>query len=139
VPHLDTSTVKNIVQLGTTVPDVWVVRHDALPFTVNETRNWHYMKLAKNVKDWREAGCWLSREAKVPKMNSADIHCITHLKRKNRDIGAEMLALKAFLDGAITDAGVMPDDRPPYVRSITFHEPVKDSTNGMTLLIARHA
>ena len=137
VAHLDTSTVKNIVLLGTTVPDVWVLRHDALPFTVNETRNWHYMKLAKKVKEWREAGCWLSRQAKVPAMQAAEIHIISLLKRMNRDLGAEMLAAKAMLDGAIIDAGVMPDDRPPYIRRMVFEEPVKYSKNAMTMMIVR--
>lgn len=137
MPHLDTSTVKTIVQLGATVPGVWAVQHDALPFTVNETRNWHYMKLAKHVKEWREAGCWLSRAAKVPQMKSAHIHCVSTLKRMNRDLGAEMLAMKAMLDGAIIDAGVMPDDRPPYVRRIIFEEPLKDTKNSMTILIVR--
>lgn len=135
--HLDTSMVKNIVQLGITVPDVWVIRHDELPFTVNEARTWHHMKLAKRVKVWREAGCWLSLQAKVPKMKSADIHCVSLLKRLNRDLGAEFLAYKGFLDGAITDAGVMPDDRPPYVRSVKFHAPIKDSRNSLAILIVR--
>jgi hypothetical protein len=129
--------VKNIVQMGMTVPGVWVIRHDELPFTVNEARTWHHMKLAKRVKEWREAGCWLSRAAKVPKMNSAEIHCISLLKRTNRDPGAEFLAYKGFLDGAITDAGVMPDDRPPYVRNVTFHAPAKDSKNSMAIIVVR--
>lgn len=135
--HLDTSMVKNIVQMGVTVPNVWLIRHDELPFTVNEARTWHHMKLAKRVKAWREAGYWASKQAKVPKMRSAEIHCIPLLKRLNRDPGAEFLAYKGFLDGAITDAGVMPDDRPPYIRNVTFHAPIKESVNGLAMLVVR--
>lgn len=134
---LDTATIKSMLQLGLIVPDVYVVRHDLLPFTVNESRRWHRMKVAKAEKQWREAGCWESRAAKVPKMRSADIHCVSMLTRMGRDIASEALALKAFMDGAITDAGVMPDDRPPYVRSITFHPPIKDSKAGMAIIIHR--
>lgn len=135
--YLDTPSVTSIVQLGRKMEGVWVLRHDTLPFTVNEARTWHHMKLAKQTKEWREAGCWLSRAAKVPKMKSAEIHCVSLLKRMNRDLGAEFLAYKGFLDGAITDAGVMPDDRPPYVQHVTFHAPIKNSTNGMAILIHR--
>lgn len=126
-----------MVLTGATFEDVWMLKYDELPFTLNKERTWHHHTRAKHVKVWREAGFLLSRQAKVPKMESAAVHCVTLLKKMNRDVGSEFGALKAFQDGAITDAGVMPDDRPPYVKSITFHAPIKHSTNAMVMFIVK--
>jgi hypothetical protein len=134
---LETATIRDILLLDKMVPDVWVIRVDQLPWTVNEQRRWHHMTRAKKVKEWRELACWLSREAKIPKMKAAHVHSVSLLKRMTRDCGAEFYATKAVIDGAITDAGVMPDDTPEYVRSITFHAPIRYSRNQMAMLVER--
>jgi hypothetical protein len=86
---LETATIRDILLLDKMVPDVWVIRVDQLPWTVNEQRRWHHMTRAKKVKEWRELACWLSREAKIPKMKAAHVHSVSLLKRMTRDCGAE--------------------------------------------------
>lgn len=112
----------------------YVVTHRDLPWTVNEERTWHHMKRHAKVKEWREAFCWLARVENIPKLESVYVHCLSHLKRLTRDHCAELGAFKAGLDG-IVDAGVLEDDRPPFVKTVTFHTPMRNSINQMSIIL----
>lgn len=70
-------------------------------------------------------------------MQEAHIHSICLLKRMNRDVASELPSTKSLIDGAITDSGVMPDDRPPHVMSVTFHAPIKSTQNALVMIIEK--
>lgn len=134
--RLDREAMIDISTIGKSSSNLWTVKHDELPFTVNAARNFHHHKLAKEVRKWREIGFWRAKEAGIPKMESVELHCMSLLKRANRDYGAEVLAAKALIDG-IVDAGVIPDDKPPHVVSLTLHAPYKWDLNALVMAIVK--
>ena len=93
---------------------------------------------ARITGEVRRAACWLSRSAKI----GAHPRVIVGLEwrpktRRTRD-GGENLAplLKALIDGAITDAGVCPDDDPEHVeRRMPVLLPVGEGDPGMWLVV----
>lgn len=114
----------------------WTLFYPERPWTVNAERTWHHMKRAKIVREWRDAFCWLAREAKIPRLRSMVVHVTPTLPDKRmQDVAACLGAAKAAIDG-ITDAGVLPEDSPQYVHSLTFHAPLVDKTNaGLSVVI----
>lgn len=115
---------------------MWCLIHYELPWTANQARVMNRYKLAQNTKNWREAYWALAKQAKVPKMKSAEIHYVSLLKRMSRDLVSEAPSAKAALDG-IVDAGVLEDDRPPFVRFVGFHSPMRNSRPGMAMFVVR--
>tara|TARA_Y100000004_G_scaffold197300_1_gene270983 strand:+ start:238 stop:621 length:384 start_codon:yes stop_codon:yes gene_type:complete len=93
-------------------------------FTLNTERGWHHHKRAKHVKQWREASCLVAQEMKMPKMEEIEVTFIPYkLNRKNMaDTGGHFPIAKACIDGLI-DAGVIEDDGPDVVTSLTFKSP----------------
>lgn len=93
-------------------------------FTLNTERGWHHHKRAKHVKQWREAACIEAKVMKMPKMKKIEVTFIPYkLNRKNMaDTGGHFPVAKACIDGLV-DAGVIPDDGPDIVTSLTFQAP----------------
>lgn len=90
---------------------------------LQNARMHHYAK-AQAVKPWREAGCLLARLAKIPPLGRASVACWgVYPTNVTPDVDAVAPTLKAVLDG-IVDAKVLPDDRPPFIQSVTFYEPI---------------
>lgn len=55
--------------------------------------------------------------------------------RKRQDVAACFPAVKAAIDG-VTDAGVIIDDTPDYLLTLTFHAPrYEKGVNGLELTI----
>jgi Holliday junction resolvase RusA-like endonuclease len=109
------------------VPDAHtiVVDHLGRPPTTNRLRTVHYRVRAATDKEWRDAGCILARQAKVPKMSACtvSVHGRYPTRSSLPDLDGIAPALKAVLDG-IVDAGVLTDDRYPFVQRITYDPPV---------------
>lgn len=101
---------------------------------LSNNRLHHYVK-AQQIKPWREAGCVLARKAQVPRLRSVHIDVWgRYPNRKTPDVDAVAPTLKAVLDG-IVDAGVIPDDKPPFVESITFWAPKVEAGKPPALIV----
>lgn len=119
-----------------TDPRTWEVTLDAKPWSVNEQVRWHYRERAKTVLGWRQAFAILARRARVPHLPVAHLTCQTTVPPGARmyDVGNEFYAAKAAVDGLV-DAGVLTNDTPRYVRSLTFLAPVRGTRYAMTITI----
>ena len=90
-------------------------------FTVNWALNHHHTSVSREIKAWREPfrlmalGC-----APLAWCSIVVDHVVP--TRRSVDPGAAFLAYKAALDGIVL-AGVLEDDSPHYVRSVTFNAP----------------
>lgn len=89
--------------------------------SINSERSTHWSKRAKDAENWREAFYWLGKQARV-KFGSVNITAEIIQKKPLSDCGNGLPSIKAAIDGLI-DAGVLPDDSPEYVRSITMVAP----------------
>jgi len=106
------------------------------PWTTNQERKKgsHYVR-SEQTKWWREAFELAAIEAGIPHFESAVIHVTPILPdRKVQDTGACYPTAKAAIDGLV-DAGVLDDDSPKYVPTITFHAPVLSNYAGLEVLI----
>jgi hypothetical protein len=115
----------------------WTVVVEGHLFTLNGERTMHYHKRAKLVKTWREAAFEAAQKARVPKMNQIDIVCqpCRGTRRNMADTGGHFPVAKACIDGLV-DAGVIPDDGPEFVRSLTFRSPyIEKGTEDRMILI----
>lgn len=102
------------------------------PWTTNAERNWHHMKRHKHVKEWREAFSWLAKGKPALKWATITIEPW----QKNgvlADVAACNPAAKAAIDG-IVDAGILKDDSPRYLHSVTFLQPQK-GRDGMVVWV----
>lgn len=106
------------------------------PWTTNQERKKgsHYQRAAI-TKWWREAFRDAAIEAGIPHFRSIAIEVTPILPdRKFQDTGACYPTAKAAIDGLV-DAGVVDDDAPTYVPTITFHAPVLSKEAGLEILI----
>jgi hypothetical protein len=120
------------------VESTWTLIIQGKLFTLNTERGWHHHKRAKFVKQWRTASCVEAKAAKVPKMKSMEITFIPYRanRRNMADTGGHFPVAKACIDGLV-DAGVIPDDGPEYVTSLTFEAPRVDGGEDRAMLIVR--
>lgn len=113
----------------------WELFYDVRPWTTNKDRNLHYHQRAKMVKEWREKFKELAEEAGIPELEVMFIEAEPWVPTRNfQDTAACNPAVKAAIDG-IVDAGVVPDDKPQFLKWILFH-PCKH-TPGQTGLMIR--
>jgi crossover junction endodeoxyribonuclease RusA len=106
------------------------------PWTTNQERKKgsHYQRSAV-TKWWREAFRDAALEAEIPHCDSIKIEVTPILPdRRIQDTGACFPTAKAAIDGLV-DAGVIDDDAPQYVPTITFHAPVICREGGLEILI----
>jgi crossover junction endodeoxyribonuclease RusA len=88
------------------------------------------------VLEWRDKFKELAEEAGIPRLAIMYIEATPNLKdRRFQDTAACNPAVKAAIDG-IVDAGVVPDDRPEFLKWILFH-PCKltPGQNGLTIRV----
>lgn len=106
------------------------------PWTTNQERKRgsHYAR-SEQTKWWREAFRDAAEEADIPHFDVIRIEVTPILPdRKIQDTGACYPTAKAAIDGLV-DAGVVDDDSPKYVPTITFHSPVLSNYAGLEVLI----
>lgn len=106
------------------------------PWTINKERTMHYHTRAKLVKEWREAFCELAKEAKIPPLNhfNVDVQPIVKNRRSLPDVCAAAGSVKAAIDG-IVDFGVVPDDRPEFVKWVRFYAPAVGPEEGLQITV----
>ena len=75
------------------------------------------MQRAAKVKDTREAFGWMAKAHQIPPLGAIAVH-----------------ATPLAIDGLV-DAGVLPDDDPTFVRSLTFHPTEIGELDGLRLEI----
>ncbi|MBO92356.1 MAG: hypothetical protein CMM27_10620 [Rhodospirillaceae bacterium] len=114
----------------------WTLSISGKLFTLNTERGWHHHKRAKFVKEWRQAAYEEAIKAKVPKMRSLEVIFVPCRKdrRHMADTGGHFPVAKACIDGLV-DAGVIPDDGPEFVTSLTFKAPQVDGGVDRALLV----
>jgi hypothetical protein len=109
------------------------------PLTANEHRRLTPFVRAKRDKDYRTWWSVAARVEKWPHVDAADI-TITPLHKDGRspqDASSCHPAAKAAIDGLV-DAGVLTDDGPAFVRSVTFLAPDICGVDGMRLTLTPH-
>ena len=106
------------------------------PLTVNMVARIHRQQWAAHTRATRELWWGLAKQAKAPKLQRARITAIPlHCDgRSPQDCAACAPEVKACVDGLI-DAGVLPDDSPAHLLSLTFLPPEVCGTDGIRLLI----
>jgi crossover junction endodeoxyribonuclease RusA len=115
----------------------WTLLHPERPFTLNAERTWHHHKRAKIVRQWREAFAVLAAEAAIPGgIEAIEVEATPYLTPRGRtqDVAACMPAVKAAIDGLV-DAGVIEDDSPKYLKSLTFNAPIRCDENSLVLVV----
>lgn len=100
----------------------WVLFYPERPFTANVYRNWHHYEKAKNTKRWRDAFCWLAKEAQIPRLDAIEVEVTPILSGRGRDqdVAGCAPSAKAGIDG-LTDAGVLLDDSPKFLKRLIFN------------------
>lgn len=118
----------------------WTLRYEAKPWTMNFARGqanrWEEARL---TKQWRAAFGLLAFGERVPPLDR--VHIICHHECKTArlaDCGAVAPACKAAVDGLV-DAGILPDDDPAHVLSLTFTAPRKTGVDALTIEIEEAA
>ncbi len=106
----------------------WTLYRDAAPPTANQFRRKTWPEQARVIREWREAFYVLARAAHVPRLERihVDVYHVWRSRRSIPDVCACMPAWKAACDGLV-DAGVIPDDGPASLISVTFFVEVQDS------------
>ena len=105
------------------------------PVSLNQERNKHFRARVEDTRWWREGFAWAALEAGVPKFTAAEIVVEPVLNnRKWQDTAACFPSAKAAIDGLI-DAGVLEDDTPDIVPTITFKRPVLGAQAGLRLTV----
>jgi hypothetical protein len=109
--------------------------YEAKPVTLNKWRTLHYMQCSKIRREWREAFHYLYL-ANPQAFRGEQVEIIVEHEVKGRwqDPVSCAECFKAALDGLV-DGGMIVDDSPEYVRSVTFMMPVKTGRDALTLRV----
>ena len=112
------------------------LEHAVRPWTTNAERSGNRWERAKLTKEWRTAFHLLAAEQKFPRLAWCDIIAEPWLRNRAgvQDTAACNPAVKAAIDGLV-DAGIIADDTPDIVRTITFHAP-KIGRDALTLIVS---
>lgn len=115
---------------------VWVIEDNIRPWTTNSERTWHHHKRAKMVRETRERWYLLAKRSGIPTLSQITVAVIpmSRDRRWRPDVGACYPTVKAAIDG-IVDAGIIPDDNPQHLYSITFYAVDVNGRDGMRLVI----
>ena len=94
------------------------------------------MERARHVKDMRESFGWMAKAQQLPQIPAVKIYATPLAKntRNMMDVGACFPAVKAAIDGLV-DVGVLFDDDPRFVRSLTFFPTEVGDVDGLRLTI----
>lgn len=118
------------------VSQSWRLRFDERPWTSNTERRWHHHQRADAVRRWRAAFALLAREAHLPRLDSIEVTVVPYLanRRGLQDVAGCHPAAKAAIDGLV-DGGVLPNDTPDHLRSLTFLAPVIGKGDALELVV----
>ncbi len=115
----------------------WCLRFDERPWTSNTERRWHHYQRADAVRRWRAAFALLAREAHMPPLETVEVTATPYLanRRGLQDVAGCHPSAKAAIDGLV-DAGVLVNDTPEHLRSITFVAPVIGQGDALELVVS---
>lgn len=124
-----------------TRPRSWTLTFRERPWTLNAERKGGKgstggrFATAALTKEWRDVFAKLAVVEHMYPLSWANIE-VAQLCRDRRipDVGACMPAVKAAIDGLV-DAGIIPNDSPQYVRSLTFTAPTTVGYDALSLRI----
>lgn len=93
------------------------------PWTFNEALRMNHMKVYRLNKLWRRLGAEACKD--LSKLNPPINVSVTPIlkSKRSQDTGACSPAVKAAIDGMV-DAGIIPDDTPENLISITMYAPI---------------
>lgn len=103
-------------------PREFTVVYERRPWSVNEQVRWHWSRRASTVNEWRMAFGLLARQSRIPRLQGITVAARTQTSGRLYDAGNDYYAVKAAVDGLV-DAGVIPNDTPRYLHSLTLHAP----------------
>ena len=114
----------------------FAIEYNQRPWTTNAERSGNRWDRAKKTKQWRTAFALLATEQQPPRLDWCDIVVEPWLKNRSgiQDTGACHPAVKAAVDGLV-DAGVLDDDTPDIVRTITYNAP-KIGRDALVLIVS---
>lgn len=117
---------------------VHTLRYERRPWTLNVERQGNRWKRAKLVKEWRAHFAEVA--AGMPAMVAVAVIAQPELRNRAAmpDTGACIGAAKAAIDGLV-DAGVLAEDGPAVVRSLTFLAPVVTGVDALELEVTELA
>lgn len=94
---------------------------------ISSNKRMHYRDWARETARWRLASFEAARNFHLPTLDKVRITACPWLKgKRSQDVGACMRAVKAAVDG-LQDAGVLVDDTPEHVLSLSFLPPALDA------------
>lgn len=98
----------------------WTVRIKAPVPWLNVNQRKDRRAQAGDVRQWRRAGWTFSRAAMVPRIDLAEVTAIVRFPDDHvrRDAPNVYPSIKAAVDGALVDAGVVADDNDSYVTAL---------------------
>jgi hypothetical protein len=113
----------------------WSVVDDGeRPLTVNAVAKMHRQAWAKHTKLTRERWGWLATHYGIGQCSAVEL-VVTPLhanRRSPQDVAACAPEAKAAIDGLV-DAGLIPDDSPEHLLSVTFLPPLVGGVDGMAI------
>src|SRR5690625_3567368 len=105
---------------------MWILDFDMLgPVpTANRVHRMHYHAVGKMRREWRKTSASLTRIARIAPCDRIRITAWVEDSDRRRlsDPDAPAPAVKPVIDGLV-DAGVIPDDGPEHVSSVTYLPP----------------
>ena len=107
------------------------------PLSMND-RDAHWAVKARKIAEVRETACWLVRAEKLGRHDRVRIELHYQPRTAHgRDSDNLAATYKPLVDGAVTDAGLAPDDTDVHVERgwPVIHPPVKGEPGSMWLVI----
>lgn len=103
----------------------WELELRGRPVSLNAERKGHWSDRAEATQDFVQQAKILAKAAKIPRLECILVEATPFYPNLagHTDVGNVYPSVKAAIDG-IVKAGVIPDDKPPYVQAITFRIPV---------------
>ena len=119
----------------------WLLTYEARPWLLNAERSGggrgvggHFGRAAL-VSEWREAFAQLALVHHLPPLEWVSVEFLQICRdRRMPDIGNCFPAAKAALDGLV-DAGIIPDDKDPYVQHFGFVPPQNLGYNALAMRV----
>jgi hypothetical protein len=105
------------------------------PVSLNQERSQHFRARVNDTKWWREGFYQAAIQAGLPHLVAAEIIVQPILEnRRWQDTAACFPSAKAAIDGLV-DAGILDDDTPDILPTITFKRPILGKQAGLQLTI----
>lgn len=112
----------------------WVLTYDAKPWSLNQERKKHWSWRAAQTAEWLDAFAKLALEARIPALDQIGVTVHFEMPGVVQDVCNGYPAAKAAIDGLVA-AGVIPDDKPPYLAWVKFVAPTHSKRARATFIV----